>query len=68
MLVLSRNIGEKIYIGDNITIQVVDVQGRKVKLGVEANKDIPVHREEIYMKIKEAKKTIENLATDAEKV
>lgn len=52
MLVLSRNIDEKIRIGEDITIVVVDVQGGKVRLGIEAPRTVPVHREEIYDQVK----------------
>ncbi len=52
MLVLSRKKNESIMIGDDITIVVVEVRGDKVRLGIEADKSIPVHRKEIYDKIK----------------
>lgn len=55
MLVLSRKNFESIIINDNITVQVVSIQGDKVKLGVTAPKEIPVHREEVQAKIKENK-------------
>lgn len=48
MLVLSRQRDESIIIGDNVVITVVDVRGDKVKLGIEAPKEIPVHRREVY--------------------
>lgn len=48
MLVLSRKKNESIVINDNITIVVVEVRGDKVRLGIEAPKDVPVHRKEIY--------------------
>lgn len=51
MLVLSRKKDEKIIIGDNISIMIVDIQGDKVRLGIEAPRDIPVHREEVYQAI-----------------
>ena len=47
MLVLSRKIGEKIRINDNIVLTIVDVRGDKVRLGIDAPRDIPIHREEI---------------------
>jgi carbon storage regulator len=47
MLVLSRKLGEKIYIGDNICITVVDVDRGKIRLGIEAPRDIPIYREEL---------------------
>ena len=56
MLVLSRNIGTSIKIGENITVTAIDVSGNQVKLGIDAPKNIPVHREEIYLKIKEENK------------
>jgi carbon storage regulator len=48
MLVLSRQRDESIIIGDNVVITVVDVRGDKVKLGIDAPKEIPVHRREVY--------------------
>ena len=48
MLVLSRNRDESIMIGDNIVVTVVDVRGDKVRLGIQAPKEIPVHRQEVY--------------------
>ncbi len=54
MLVLSRKKNESIVIGDNIVITVVDVRGDKVRLGIEAPKDVPVHRREVYDAIKKA--------------
>jgi carbon storage regulator len=48
MLVLSRQRDESIIIGDNVVITVVDVRGDKVKLGIEAPKEITVHRREVY--------------------
>ncbi len=48
MLVLSRQRDESIIIGDNIVITVVDIRGDKVRLGVQAPSEIPVHRKEVY--------------------
>jgi carbon storage regulator len=47
MLVLSRKRDERIVIGDNIVITVVDVRGDKVRLGIEAPSEVPVHRQEV---------------------
>lgn len=55
MLVLSRKVGERIVVGDNVTITVVDVRGDKIRLGIEAPKEIPVHRQEVYDAIKRHK-------------
>ncbi|MGD9723441.1 MAG: carbon storage regulator CsrA [Pirellulales bacterium] len=52
MLVLSRKINETIIINDNIVITVVDIRGDKVRLGIDAPKDVPVHRQEVYDAIK----------------
>lgn len=52
MLVLSRKKNEVIVINDNITITVVEVRGDKVRLGIEAPKEIPVHRKEVYDEIR----------------
>jgi len=51
MLVLTRYIDESIIINDNIKITVLDIQGKQVRLGIEAPIDVDVHREEIYEKI-----------------
>ncbi len=47
MLVLSRKLGEKIYIGDNVCITVVDIDRGKIRLGIEAPRDVPIYREEL---------------------
>ena len=51
MLVLSRTRDEQIVIGDDIIITIVDVRGDKVRLGVTAPKEVPVHRNEVYKAI-----------------
>lgn len=57
MLVLSRRRDESIMINDDVEITIVDVRGRKVRLGITAPKDIPVHRREVYDKIQREKGT-----------
>lgn len=47
MLVLSRKLGEKIYIGDNICITVVDIDRGKIRLGIEAPREVPIYRQEL---------------------
>ena len=59
MLVLSRHRDESIMIGDDIVITVVDVRGDKVRLGIDAPTDIPVHRQEVYDAIQRERKTKE---------
>jgi len=51
MLVLSRKINESIVINDDIVVTIVEIRGDKVRLGIEAPKDIPVHRSEVYSAI-----------------
>ena len=48
MLVLSRKCGEKIVIGDNIIVTILNIRGDKVRVGIEAPKGISIHREEVY--------------------
>ncbi len=48
MLVLSRKLNEQIVIAENIVITVVEIRGDKVRLGIEAPKNVPVHRQEVY--------------------
>lgn len=53
MLVLTRMVNETIMIGDQIEIVIVDVKGGRVKIGVRAPNEVPVHRKEIYIQIKQ---------------
>lgn len=52
MLVLSRHRDESIMIGDDVVITIIDIRGDKVRIGIEAPTDIPVHRQEVYEAIK----------------
>lgn len=51
MLILTRRVGESVMIGDEVTITVLGVKGNQVRIGVNAPKDVAVHREEIYERI-----------------
>ena len=52
MLILTRRVGETVMIGDNVTVTVLGVKGNQVRLGVNAPRDVAVHREEIYERIR----------------
>ncbi len=53
MLILTRRVGETLMVGDNIAITVMGVKGNQVRIGVNAPKDVAVHREEIYQRIQQ---------------
>lgn len=55
MLILTRRIGESVMIGEDISLKVLRVNGNQVCVGIDAPKHVPVHREEIYERIKAAK-------------
>ena len=74
MLILTRRVGETLMIGDEVTVTVLGVKGNQVRVGVNAPKDVAVHREEIYERIKreqsgepaEAKAGVEGRAASRE--
>jgi len=53
MLILTRRVGETVMIGDDVTVTVLGVKGNQVRIGVNAPKDVAVHREEIYERIRQ---------------
>jgi len=60
MLILTRRVGETLMVGDDVTVTVLGVKGNQVRIGVNAPKDVAVHREEIYDRIRK-----ENEGTDS---
>ena len=66
MLILTRRVGETLMIGDDVTVTVLGVKGNQVRIGVNAPKEVAVHREEIYRRIAEEKAANETKAVGAE--
>ncbi len=64
MLILTRRIGESVYIGDDVRLTVLGVRGTQVRIGINAPKEVPVHREEIYYRIKHEQDGVEDMDDD----
>ena len=58
MLILTRRSGEAVIVGDNVRIAVLDIRGNQVRLGVEAPREVSVHREEVYRRIAEEQSSV----------
>lgn len=56
MLILTRRVGERIMIGDDVVVTVIRVNGNQVQVGINAPADVDVHREEVYTRIKEERR------------
>ena len=64
MLILSRRIGERIMINENISFQIMEIKGSQVRLGIDAPKDVSVHREEIFLKVKAERDMLMGMDSD----
>lgn len=63
MLILGRKVGEKVMIGDNITVSFLGINGSQIRLGFEAPEDVVIHREEIFEKIQKTNEKIDATET-----
>jgi carbon storage regulator len=68
MLILTRRVGETVMIGNEVTVTVLGVKGNQVRVGVNAPKDVAVHREEIYERIKREQDHESNVGAQASRI
>ena len=66
MLILTRRVGESLMIGDDVNVTVLGIKGNQVRIGVNAPKEVAVHREEIYQRIQEENESSDKVANGNE--
>ncbi|MGR8948980.1 MAG: carbon storage regulator CsrA [Gammaproteobacteria bacterium] len=66
MLILTRRVGESLMIGDDVNVTVLGIKGNQVRIGVNAPKEVAVHREEIYQRIQEENESSEKVVNASE--
>ena len=66
MLILTRRVGETLMIGDEVTVTVLGVKGNQIRIGVNAPKEVAVHREEIYERIKKEEAAETDVAVESD--
>ena len=63
MLILTRRVGEKLIIGEDVTVTILSLKGNQIRIGIDAPRSVKVHREEVYERIQKERETLSVVAT-----